>query len=391
MIGGLYRRLPSLYMARRNLSRTKVRSVLAALGIVIGVIAIASLGMFGLTLRYSITDSLGDIGNQVLVTPGEDADGTISERDLRQIEAVAGPETTVVPSKARGTVVTYGRGGGGGGAGEPSAGSERRIVRGIEDPGLIYNAREGEIPDPYRSGALIGPAIAEEYDLGPGDAISINGSSTRVVAVLEADNGFGFMSPSNEIILPNREFQRRGYSQVLVSTPSSTVANETAVALRSELNGRRELVQVQDFSSVADSIGQTFQALNLFLIGIGSISLLVAGVSILNVMLMSTVERREEIGVLRAVGFQKRDVLKIMLSEAVLLGIVGGILGAVFSLVAGMVINHFIVGDALLVFRPSNFLYVGLAFAFGVGTSLLSGLYPAWKAANERPVEALRS
>jgi putative ABC transport system permease protein len=392
VIGGIYRRLPSLYMARRNLSRTKVRSVLAALGIVIGVIAIASLGMFGLTLRYQITESLGDLGNQVLVTPGDDADGTISERDLRQIEAVAGPETTVVPSKARGTVVTYGRrGGGGGGSGEPSAGGQRQVVRGIENPGLIYEAREGGIPDPYRSGALIGPSIAEQYDLGPGDAISINGSSTRVVAVLEAGNGFGFMSPSNEIILPNREFQQRGYSQVLVSTPSSTVANETAVALRSELNGRRELVQVQDFSNVADSIGQTFQALNLFLIGIGSISLLVAGVSILNVMLMSTVERREEIGVLRAVGFQKRDVLKIMLSEAVLLGIVGGVAGAVFSLAAGMVINHFIVGDALLAFRPSNFLYVGLAFAFGVGTSLLSGLYPAWKAANERPVEALRS
>ena len=395
MIGGFYRRIPSLYMARRNLSRTKVRSVLAALGIVIGVIAIASLGMFGLTLRYQITESLGDLGNQVLVTPGEDSDGTISERDLREVQAVTGPGTTVVPSKARSTVVRYGRGGGsgggGGGPGEPSAGGERRIVRGIENPGLIYSAREGTIPDPYRSGALIGPAIAEEYDLGPGDAISINGSSTRVVAVLESDSGFGFMSPSNEIILPNREFQRRGYSQVLVSTPSSTVANETAVALRSELNGRRELVQVQDFSDVADSIGQTFQALNLFLIGIGSISLLVAGVSILNVMLMSTVERREEIGVLRAVGFQKRDVLKIMLSEAVLLGIVGGIAGAVFSLVAGMVINHFIVGDALLAFRPSNFVYVGLAFAFGVGTSLLSGLYPAWKAANERPVEALRS
>jgi len=378
-------------MARRNLSRTKVRSVLAALGIVIGVIAIASLGMFGLTLRYQITESLGDLGNQVLVTPGEDSDGTISERDLREIQAVAGPGTTVVPSKARGTVVSYGRGGGGGGPGKPSAGGERRIVRGIENPGLIYNAREGVIPDPYRSGALIGPSIAEEYDLGPGDAISINGSSTRVVAVLASGSGFGFMNPSNEIILPNREFQRRGYSQVLVSTQSSTVANETAVALRSELNGRRELVQVQDFSDVADSIGQTFQALNLFLIGIGSISLLVAGVSILNVMLMSTVERREEIGVLRAVGFQKRDVLKIMLSEAVLLGVIGGIAGALFSLVAGMVINHFIVGDAFLAFRPSNFVYVGLAFAFGVGTSLMSGLYPAWKAANERPVEALRS
>ncbi|PSP50949.1 ABC transporter substrate-binding protein, partial [Halobacteriales archaeon QH_3_68_24] len=94
-------------MARRNLGRTKVRSILAALGIVIGVIAIASLGMFGLTLRYQITESLGDIGNQVLVTPGEDSD-VITERDLREIQTVAGPDARVVPSKTRITTVRYG-------------------------------------------------------------------------------------------------------------------------------------------------------------------------------------------------------------------------------------------------------------------------------------------
>lgn len=93
---------------------------------------------------------------------------------------------------------------------------------------------------------------------------------------------------------------------------------------------------------------------------------------------------------MRAVGFQKRDVLKIMLTEAVLLGILGGAIGVVFSVAAGGVINFFVVGDALLVFRPGNFVYIGLAFGFGVATALLSGLYPAWKAANERPVDALR-
>jgi putative ABC transport system permease protein len=387
-MGWFYRRVPSLLMARRNLTRTKVRSILAALGIVIGVIAIASLGMFGLTLRYSITESLGDIGNQVLVTPGEDSDGTITERQLREIQVAVGPGPTVVPQKTRVTTVSYG-GGGGGARGD--SGSQRRTVTGMDNPALLYEAREGEITQPFRSGALIGPQLAEQRDLGVGDAISVNGSSKRVIAVLRGGQGFGFASPTNDIILPSRDFQGRGYSQVLVTTESSTAANETAVAVRQSLNGRRELVQVQDFSGVADSIGQTFQALNLFLIGIGSISLLVAGVSILNVMLMSTVERRQEIGVLRAVGFQKLDVLKIMLSEAVLLGVIGGLAGVAFSLVAGMVINHFIVGDAMLVFRPSNFLYIGLAFGFGVGTSLLSGLYPAWKAANERPVEALRS
>jgi putative ABC transport system permease protein len=262
---------------------------------------------------------------------------------------------------------------------------------GIDQPGKLFEARDGSIPRPYRSGALIGPNLADQRDLGPGDTIAVNGSTVRIVAVLSPSQGFGFTNPSDQIVLPTRSFDQRGYDTITVTETDSTAANATAMAIRAQLNDRRERVSVQDFSGVADQIGQTFQALNLFLIGIGSISLLVAGVSILNVMLMSTVERRQEIGVLRAVGFQKRDVLKIMLSEAVLLGIAGGLVGAGFSIVAGLVLNHFVVGDAMLAFRPGNFLYIGLAFAFGVGTSLLSGLYPAWKAANERPVEALRS
>ncbi|WP_459195091.1 ABC transporter permease [Halosimplex sp. J119] len=381
-MGWLRRRFPALLMARRNIGRTKVRSVLAALGIVIGVIAIASLGMFGLTLRYQMTENLGSIGNQVMVEPADSAQAPelLTERDLRQIESAASSGATIAPAKRRFTFVSYG-----------SGTSETRMVMGIDKPRRLFEAREGTIPEPYRSGALVGPQLADEYDLSPGDTISVNGSTERISAVLAPSQGFGYTNPSNQIVLPTREFDQRGYNAITITERDSTTANETAMAIRSRLNDRRERVQVRDYSSIADQIGQSFQALNLFLIGIGSISLLVAGVSILNVMLMSTVERRQEIGVLRAVGFQKRDVLKIMLSEAVLLGILGGIVGVAFSVVAGMAINHFIAGDAMAAFRPQNFLYIGLAFGFGVGTSLLSGLYPAWKAANERPVEALRS
>jgi len=382
MLDPIYRRFPALLMARRNIGRTKIRSILAALGIVIGVIAIASLGMFGLTLRYNIQQNLGDIGNQVQVSPASDDSGrlaTFSERDIRDIERVAGPDATVVPQKQRFIPVALDRG-------EP----ENRIVRGIARPSEIYEARSGSIPDPYRSGALVGATLAEENDLEPGSTITVDGSTVRVLAVLEASQGLGFSNVGDSVILPANRLGDRGWDQVTITTESSTRANQTAVALREELNDRRERVEVQDFSDIADSIGQTFQTLNLFLIGIGSISLLVAGISILNVMLMSTVERREEIGVMRAVGFQKMDVLKIMLSEATLLGFVGGVVGIVFSVAAGMIINHVITGTVTTAFRPQNFVYIGLAFAFGVGTALLSGFYPAWKAANERPVDALR-
>jgi putative ABC transport system permease protein len=114
-------------------------------------------------------------------------------------------------------------------------------------------------------------------------------------------------------------------------------------------------------------------------------------VSIFNVMLMSTAERRQEIGVLRAVGVQKRDVLRTLLVEAALLGVVGGAVGALLSgLVAvglGLVVEQVGFGVILV---PSNGLYLVGAFAFGVVVSVVSGLYPAWRAASERPVESLR-
>ncbi|QPV65141.1 ABC transporter permease [Halosimplex litoreum] len=370
-------------MARRNIARTKVRSVLAALGIVIGVIAIASLGMFGLTLRYQLTENLGDIANEVTVEPNREDVRTpraISRREVRDIRRIAGSSASVVPIQQQNLPVSLDRG-------PPS----NRFVQSVESPAAVYDAAEGSIPENFRSGVLVGQGIAAENDIDPGSTIAINGTSTPVRAVLAPGDSVGFLPSENAIVVPSSSFDRRGYYRVIVQAEDGGAANETAMALRERLNERRDRFTVDDNSDLADQIGQTFRALNLFLLGIGSISLLVAGVSILNVMLMSTVERRQEIGVLRAVGFQKRDVLKIMLSEAVLLGIVGGIAGAAFSIVAGMVINHFILGDATLAFRPGNFLYIGLAFAFGVGTSLLSGLYPAWKAANERPVEALRS
>jgi putative ABC transport system permease protein len=380
VMGWFYRRFPALLMARRNLMRTKIRTLLAALGIVIGVIAIASLGIFGVTLKYQITQNIGDIGNEVIVRPSFEGDfEPFSEREIREISGIAPADATVVSIKSVRTRVTLQRGE-----------TQTEQVEAMRRPSLLYDAKEGTIPDPLRSGAVVGTDVARENDLQPGDTISINGSNVRVRAVLAQQQGL-LGGGDDAIIVSEDRYKSVGYTQVRIVTESGPEANQTAVALREQMNDRRNRVQVTDLSQIANNIGQVFTALNLFLTGIGSISLLVAGVSILNVMLMSTVERKEEIGVLRAVGFQRLDVLKIMLAEATLLGVLGGVIGVVFSLVAGGVINFYLVDDALLVLRGENFLYIGLAFTFGVGTALVSGFYPAWKAANERPVEALRS
>ena len=380
MLERFYRRFPAVLMARRNLTRTKMRSLLASLGIVIGVLAIASLGMFGVALQYSISQNLGDIGNQVTVSPNREAGVTnLTERDVREMRRVAGPEVTVSPVKRAVEPVAYERGR-----------NSTEIVYGLQRPGEVYNASEGRIPEPFQSGALVGADLADRHDLQPGNTISVNGTSVRVRAILESGASFSVLNPSNRLILPANSFDRRGYAEVYITAESGEQANETAMAIRGALNDREDRVNVQELGSLVDQVNQTFQVVNTVLVGIASISLLVAGISILNVMLMSTVERREEIGVLRAVGYQKRDVLKVMLTEATLLGVTGGIVGVLLSFVAGLAINYQVVDDPAAVFRVVNGLYLLAAFGFGVVVSIISGLYPAWKAASEEPVEALR-
>ena len=380
MLEDLYRRFPAVLMARRNLTRTRMRSLLASLGIVIGVVAIASLGMFGVALQYSVSQNLGGIGNQVTVSPNAEAGVyNLTERDVREIRRVAGPGTTVSPVKQRFEPVAFRRGE-----------NTTQWIYGLQQPAEVYNASDGRIPQPFQSGALIGESIAEEYDLQPGNTITVNGTSVRIRAVLESSGSFSQLNPDNRVILPAGSFEERTYSQVYVTADSGAEANETAMEIRQALNDREERVNVQELGDLVDQVNQTFQVLNTILTGIASISLLVAGISILNVMLMSTVERREEIGVLRAVGYQKRDVLKVMLMEATLLGVVGGLVGVGLSTLAGLAINHYTVNDATAMFRLANLFYLVVAFGFAVVVSILSGLYPAWKAASEEPVEALR-
>jgi putative ABC transport system permease protein len=122
--------------------------------------------------------------------------------------------------------------------------------------------------------------------------------------------------------------------------------------------------------------------------GISGISLLVAAVTIANTMLMSAIEREGEIGVLRAVGYSKFAVVRLLVAESPLLGVLGVAVGAPLALGVGVVANELLVGDPLA-FTVTGLTYVGVGVVFGVLTALVGGLYPAWRAANKRPVEAL--
>ncbi|WP_313694936.1 ABC transporter permease [Halorarum halobium] len=386
----LWGAFPTFLIARRNLSRARTRSALAVAAIVIGVVAIGGIGAGGVAFQEAQLDALGGIGSDLQVFPGEDnPEGALTQADVATVDRVVGT-TEIVPLRQESARLV-----------ERGEVGESVTVYGVADPGSLYVVDEGAIPGNWRNGALVGRSFADDYELAPGSKLTLertvvrDGESTtvrssyRVAAVLEDEGQAAVAAPNDAVVLPPEQFDGDTYSQVVVRTNDVREANATAEDIREAFNGRREMVQVLDRGQIAQQIDRALNQINLFLVGIGAISLVVAGVSIANVMLMSAIERREEIGVLRAVGYEKRDILRIMLAEAALLGIGGSLLGAAVALGAVALINDALLGDPFA-YSTQGLQYVAAGVAFGVVASVLGGLYPAWKAARERPVEALR-
>lgn len=366
---------PALRMAWLNLQRNRLRTGLATLGIVIGVVAIAAIGITGTALQYGATQELGGLSNTVTVFPGEEnEDGVVTDGQVDSIERVA-TGAVVVPRRTE-TLTVASR-------------SERRqvTVQAMSRPAALYDAAEGTVPSPMRSGALINAELAAELGVELGQTVSIGGRSYRIIAILDEPGGFG---QGVSVVVPLDDVGGDGYDQVTVVAEDGEDAQRLAAEIPAELNQREEVVGTFTPADIQETVSGFFATLNAALLGVGSISLVVAGVSILNVMLMSVVERRAEIGVFRAVGIRRREVMRMIVAEAALLGVVGGAVGVVLSVLIGYTVNGQLNGQPGLVFQPRNLEFLALGFGFAVVASTISGLYPAWKASTANPVEVLR-
>jgi len=218
----------------------------------------------------------------------------------------------------------------------------------------------------------------------------------RVVGILK-ERGLGFDINTDTGVFTSTQMYEKlypdeedGYDSVVLTVTEIERVEEIKTAIEERLNKREEVVGVFAMNSITESIDEVFRSISLFLMGIGSISLLVAGVSILNVMLMSTMERTKEIGVMKAVGASRNDILWMFLLEALFLGVAASLIGGVLSFGGGFLVNYLILDDVSYLLAPSNLLYIIAGIAFGIITSLVGGMYPAWKASQMRPLDALR-
>lgn len=376
---------PRFVIARRNISRAKARSALAVLAILIGVVAIGSIGAGGAAFKASQLQTLQEQGaTNVFVSPGPDMDQSYFDRkQLKAINETVGP-AGVVATKGGDVEIL-----------ERNGTRESVSVTYLDDPKQIYEIDRGHIPDDWRRSLVVSQEFATDHDVEPGERVTVvsgtdaaageTESTYRVAAVLEETQSVG----ASAVYLPIERAGAREYSQIRVTTRSTDRAEAVAEALRERFNDRKQQLLVLELTSLVRLLKTIVNGINTFLAGLASISLLVAGVSITNTMLMAVIKRREEIGVLRAVGYTKRDIVRILLLEASLLGALGALIGVLISVGIALVANAVFLGNPFA-FTRTALLYLAGAAAFGIGTSLLAGVYPAWRAANERPVEALR-
>ncbi len=376
-----------LDLARRNISRHWLRSTLAVIGIVIGVIAIASMGILGNSIGLMFDDMVSDVGDTIVVYPATGSGTTaFTERQITDITRAAG-SNRVIPVASTFDSITVG---------ETKSGAMIYAMP-AADIQFLLDKEAGTYPRDTGAGCMIGSRLAansKETGLKLGARVRIGDETLRVTGVL-AERGMGFdINPDYAIVVPYRwysnHYDRDEYDQVIVKVRDVKDIDSVREAIEERMNRREEVVNVMDTKAILESVFAAADSITVFLMGIGAISLIVAGVSILNVMMMSVTERIKEIGVLRSIGTRRNEVMRMFIYEALILGVVGAVIGGVLSFGTGYLMTAVLVGSPDYLYNVKSLLYIVFGMAFGIITSVASGIYPAWKAAHLNPIQALR-
>ncbi len=398
--------------ALESLSGNKLRSGLTVLGIVIGVAAVIAMLAVGQGAQASITGSISGIGTNLLfVFRGDMSDNvrnpkplTLGDAEALRDQFAAPSVEAVAPALQGNGVVSFG--------GEQTA---PQILGVTPEYFQVrnYNITEGEfITEEHMLGrasvVLLGPEVAETLfghsDGVTGETVRIEGQPFRVLGVLESKGGGSFGSQDNVVLVPFTTAQtrliRRSTSDrvdiIFVQAVSGDVVTQASEEIASILRTRhRTPVGADDFTVFTQQdLLATFQSitgiLTIFLGGIAGISLLVGGIGIMNIMLVSVTERTREIGLRKALGARKRDILTQFLTESSLLSLIGGIIGIMLGWLISYIVGRIAEASGTAFTPLVGVDAVLLATIFSAAVGLFFGIYPANRAANLEPVEALR-
>lgn len=400
--------LKTIRVSLRALSRNKMRSFLTALGIIIGVGAVIAMVSIGQGAKQEVEKRFDSMGTNLLfVSPGSTsfrgvsaASGTLTsltEADAKAIEEQCDAVAHVSPSVNGRAQVVYGN---------------KNWNTSIQGVGSNYpeiknwEIEEGVFFDEYAVKAaqklcVLGNEVSDnllEGEYPVGKTIRIDRIPFKVIGVLEAkgESG-GWFNQDDVILIPYTTAQKRllGIDHIQSIDVSAVYREKTTEAqeqiedllrIRHKIApGATDDFNVRNMSDIAEGASESTKILTILLGGIASVSLLVGGIGIMNIMLVSVTERIREIGIRMSVGALERDILLQFITEAIVLGVLGGIIG-IGAGVAGSKIISQVAGWQTLI-SPGA---IALAFFFSVSVGVFFGFYPARKASKLNPIEALR-
>ncbi len=408
----------TLRIALRALSANKLRSILTMLGIIIGVAAVIALLSIGRGVETFVTAEFQGIGSNLLfVFSGGRNDGPARPGGGRPDRPLTNEDAAVLADPARvpdalAVASEYI------GNGQVEAGRENSVVQvsGVELNHLQvrqFSIQEGEFfsENDLRGAArvaVLGQSVIKrlfpEGDLAVGQTIKINNLPFKVIGTLNPKGGGMFGDQDNLVMVPLTTAQQRLFnartpngrfaiSAIYVQARSDDALEAAVQQITAALREYRNISfrDEDDFTVItqADLIsafGEVTSALTLFLGLIAGISLLVGGIGIMNIMLVSVTERTREIGLRKAVGAKRGDVLSQFLIEAVTLAVFGGLIGVAIGALTAWSVQLFQPDLPVAVTWDSIALATGVSAVIG----LFFGLYPAWRAARLNPIDALR-
>jgi putative ABC transport system permease protein len=393
-------------LALARLAVSRLRAALTMLGIIIGVASVIALVAVGQGATSGITQQLESLGTNLLtINPGatttglvRGASGSATSLTIEDAAAVAAlPGVAAIAPEARTQVVVV----------SATANTTTQVVGTTADYTTVHNYQlwQGSALTPVEVAeglrvAVLGSTTADDLGIGAdgvGTTISVGGLPYTVVGILQAKGGSGFVSQDDQVLVPLGTVTKYftgsdSVRSVAVSVASAGEMTSTTDAITGTLRTRHALAaaDTSDFTittqaQLLSTVGNVTGILTALLAGIASISLVVGGIGIMNIMLVSVRERTREIGIRKAVGARRRDILLQFLIEALTLSMLGGVFGVLVGLVVSAGIDK--VAGWPLVINPTTLL---LAVGFSGAVGIVFGVWPARQAAVLDPIVALR-
>lgn len=381
----------TLKMAFKSILSNKMRTFLTMLGIIIGVFSVIVMVSIGQGATAQVTESVQGMGSNLLTLNIRDRSTKFDKDNLEDIEKLIGIDLASPNVSLNGTV-KYGL-----------DSQEAMAISGVDED---YKEIQGQtveygrfispIDVDYRNKvAVIGYETWENLFAGLNplqEEISINGEKYKVVGVL-SEKESTLMGSSNDIIIipyttAMRQFRTNTINTLTIQGESPELVDTALENLEKyllEIYEDEDSYNIFNQEELLSTLDEITGTLTLMLAGIAGISLLVGGIGIMNIMLVTVSERTREIGIRKAIGARRSNILAQFLIESSVISSVGGIVG----IILGMLVNK-ILSSSLGISTVVNIQVVLIAFGFSLIVGIFFGIYPANKASKLKPVDALR-